>query len=68
MLENDEDWLSAEHDCIHCGWSGCGIALVEQVITSDFIEMRCPACEQCVAFALAPGVQQAFPLSSIRTK
>ena len=57
MLENRDDWMRQEHDCQHCGWSGCGIAFAEHAVTSDVIEMRCPACDGCVALALAPDVR-----------
>ena len=54
MLDDREDWIAEEHECPQCGWNGCGIALAEHAVTADVIEMRCPSCEQCIAFALTP--------------
>ena len=54
MLESRENWQNEEHECTHCGWRGCGTALVQHSITSDFVEMRCPGCDQPIALALAP--------------
>jgi hypothetical protein len=57
MLKDRDEWMAQEHDCPNCGWSGCGLALHEHEVTTDIVELHCPACQGCVALALAHGVQ-----------
>ena len=64
MLEDTDNWLGQEHECAHCGWGGCGVALVPRSLTSDFSEMLCPRCEETVALALVPGAYGGYRSAS----
>lgn len=54
MLEIRPDWENQEHECPYCGWRGEGSALIQRPLTTDFVDVQCPECEQSIALTLAP--------------
>jgi hypothetical protein len=58
MLQDLDSCEAQEHDCNQCGWKGAGTELHKHAVTVDFLELRCPQCENCILLVLAPNVAE----------